>query len=81
MAKDRPNAERQKGDSEQDSAQDAAKILPQRSVSSDAQAPDDRAARLAAIKAAVDAGEYDSDDLLEIALKKMIQRLPESSDD
>lgn len=40
-----------------------------------------RAVRLAAIKAAVDAGDYDSDELLEIALKKMIQRLPGDHDD
>ncbi|MEP3481476.1 MAG: hypothetical protein ABJZ55_19700 [Fuerstiella sp.] len=40
-----------------------------------------RAARLAAIKAAVDAGEYDSDEMLEIALNKMIQRLPSDRDD
>lgn len=40
-----------------------------------------RAARLAAIKAAVDAGEYDSDEMLEIALNKMIQRLPIDRDE
>ena len=40
-----------------------------------------RMARLAAIKAAVDAGKYDSDELLEIALNKMIQRLPIDHDE
>lgn len=40
-----------------------------------------RAARLAGIRKAVDAGDYDSDELLEIALRKMIQGLPRDDDD
>lgn len=40
-----------------------------------------RAARLAAIKAAVEAGKYDTDEMLEIALNKMIQRLPTDRDE
>lgn len=49
-----------------------------KSVNSDSKAA--RIARLAAIKADVDAGKYDSDEMLELALNKMIQRLPTDRD-
>lgn len=49
-----------------------------KSVTSDPKAA--RIARLAAIKADVDAGKYDSDEMLELALNKMIQRLPTDRD-
>jgi len=38
-----------------------------------------RQERLAAIKKAVDAGEYDSDDLLEKAMERMINRIKSGS--
>lgn len=75
MAKDRTNSEPDdpipKPSGEDQAGQSSAETDPKAA----------RAARLAAIKAAVDAGEYDSDEILEIALNKMIQRLPTDHDE
>ena len=44
------------------------------------QSPEVRAERLAQIKAAIDAGEYETPDKLEIALKKMIAEIEPGSE-
>lgn len=75
MAKDRTNFEPDDPISKQNEDEQAGKSAAETNPKSA------RAARLAAIKAAVDAGEYDSDEMLEIALNKMIQRLPSDLED
>ena len=48
---------------------------------SDVEAAAIRAEKLAAIKKAVDAGEYDSDDLLEKAMQRMLDAVEKQADE
>lgn len=80
MAKDRMNSEPDDLVPSDDST-DGSKTGQNGEAVGDTNEKSRRAARVAAIKKAVDAGDYDSDELLEIALRRMIQGLPSDGDD